>query len=386
MPAGVAREFHHRDLHAETNPEVRRAGFAGVADGGDLAFDAAVTETPGHKDAGRPAEVFFRAVVRFKAFGVDQHKVDTAIVRGAGVGQGFVNAFVGVLKFDVFADHGNADAFARTHHALDEFGPVLHLRRSRFELQRLADHSVEALLLQHERQFVNGMGDVARFDHRPLGDVAEEGKLFPDVIIERALGARDDDFGLQADFAQFRHTLLGRLGLQLAGRLDKRHKRDVDEHGVALASFEEVLADGLKKGQALDVTGRAADLDDGHIGPALRGEFADAGFDFVRDVRNNLDSFAEVITATFSGQHILINLSAGQVVTSPEHTTGEPLVVSEVEIGLRPVVEHINLAVLVRAHRARVDIEIRVEFSHGDPQAAAFEQCAERGGGKTFAE
>ena len=146
------------------------------------------------------------------------------------------------------------------------------------------------------------------------------------------------------------------------------------------------MADGLKKGQSLDVAGCAADLDDGHIGPALRGEFPDAGFDFVRDVRNNLDSFAEIITATFSGQHILINLSAGQVVTSPEHTTGEPLVVSEVEIGLRPVVEHIDLAVLIRTHRARVDIEIRVKFSHGDPQAAAFEQCAERGGGKTFAE
>jgi hypothetical protein len=51
--------------------------------------------------------------------------------------------------------------------------------------------------------------------------------------------------------------------------------------------------------------------------------------------------------------------------------------VPEVEVGLRAVVGHVDLAVLVRAHRARVDVDVRVELDEGDAQAARLEQRAD---------
>ena len=65
---------------------------------------------------------------------------------------------------------------------------------------------------------------------------------------------------------------------------------------------------------------------------------------------------------------------------------GEPLVMPQVEVGLRAVVEHVDLAVLVRAHRPGVDVDIRVELLEPDPQPALLEQHADRRAGQSLAQ
>ncbi len=47
----------------------------------------------------------------------------------------------------------------------------------------------------------------------------------------------------------------------------------------------------------------------------------------------------------------------------------EALVVAEVEVGLALVVGDEHLAVLEGVHRAGVDVDVRVELLHRDPQA-----------------
>ena len=46
---------------------------------------------------------------------------------------------------------------------------------------------------------------------------------------------------------------------------------------------------------------------------------------------------------------------------------GEPLVMPQVQVGLRAVVRDVDLAVLVRAHGPRVDVDVRVEFLKANP-------------------
>ena len=69
-----------------------------------------------------------------------------------------------------------------------------------------------------------------------------------------------------------------------------------------------------------------------------------------------------------------------------EALVDEPLVVAEVEVGLAAVVGDEHLAVLERVHRARVDVDVRVELLQRDPQATELEQPAERRGGEALAE
>ena len=65
---------------------------------------------------------------------------------------------------------------------------------------------------------------------------------------------------------------------------------------------------------------------------------------------------------------------------------GEALVVAEVEIGLGAVVGDVHLAVLIRAHRAGIDVDVGVELLQRDLVAVAFEQAADRCRGQPLAE
>jgi hypothetical protein len=60
--------------------------------------------------------------------------------------------------------------------------------------------------------------------------------------------------------------------------------------------------------------------------------------------------------------------------------------VAEVEVGLRAVVEHIDLAVLIGRHGAGIDVEVGIELLHQHLEAAGFEQRADGCGGEALAE
>ena len=121
-------------------------------------------------------------------------------------------------------------------------------------------------------------------------------------------------------------------------------------------------------------------------GFAVLRDCMDAIFDLVGDVRNHLYRFAEIIASALLVENGLINLAAGEIVNPGQFHVGEPLVVAEVEIGFRAVIQHVNFAVLIRAHRARIDVQVGIEFLQRDFEAAILEQRAERGGGQSFAQ
>ena len=73
--------------------------------------------------------------------------------------------------------------------------------------------------------------------------------------------------------------------------------------------------------------------------PRFIGELANAAFDLVGDVRDHLHGFAEIIAAALPIDDGFVNLAAGEVVVPRKHGIGETLVMPQVEIGLRAVIE-----------------------------------------------
>ena len=114
--------------------------------------------------------------------------------------------------------------------------------------------------------------------------------LLLDLAGKNAVGAAQQDVGLDADRPQVAHAVLRRLGLQLAGGADVRHQREVHVDRVLAADVLAELANGFEERQALDVADRAANLDqhDVDVAPGL----ADAVLDLVGDVRNDLHGAA----------------------------------------------------------------------------------------------
>jgi hypothetical protein len=71
----------------------------------------------------------------------------------------------------------------------------------------------------------------------------------------------------------------------------------VHEHAVAAAYVDRELADSLEERKRLYVADRASDLADDEVDVVRLTDDRDAVFDLVRDVRDDLDSAAEVVTA-----------------------------------------------------------------------------------------
>src|SRR5207249_1662870 len=332
----IAGELDRGNLHAQTKAEVRNLVFADVSGRGDFAFDPALAETAGHQDATEALQNFVRPLA-FDELGVHLHDLDSAIVGHATVDDRLIDRFVRVLQFDVFAHDADADAVLRRDEFADDFLPVRHVRRRAVEVQQAADQFVKPLALEHQGHFVNAVVHVLFLDDRFVRNVAKQGNLLAQFLVERPFAAADQDVRGDTDFAQFGHRLLGRFGLQFAGRLDEGNVGDVHEHHVAVPGLERKLADGLEERQALDVAGRAADFGDDHVGLGLIGQEVNPVLDFVGDVRDDLHRFAQIFSFALVVEHLLINLAAGEVVEAGELDVGEALVVAQFEVGLRAV-------------------------------------------------
>ena len=146
------------------------------------------------------------------------------------------------------------------------------------------------------------------------------------------------------------------------------------------------LADGFEKRLAFNIADRAADFDDHHIGIVFLADQRDPAFDLVGDVRDHLDRPAQIIAPALFADHFSINLPGGHVAGAIQVFIGEAFVMAQIEIGFRAVGGDEDFAVLVRTHRAGIDIQIGIELLNGDLQAACFENSSNGGGGDAFAD
>ncbi len=191
---------------------------------------------------------------------------------------------------------------------------------------------------------------------------------------------------MDTDAAQLVDRVLGRLRLQLSGVRDERDERDVDVEHVVAADLAAELADRLEKRLRLDVADGAADLRDDDVGVGDLGYRANPGLDLVRDVRDHLHGRAEVLALPLLAEHAVPDGACGVVRGAREVLVDEALVVADVEIGLGAVLGDEDLAVLERAHRSRIDVQVRVELLHLHLEPARLEQPPERRRGDALAE
>ena len=145
------------------------------------------------------------------------------------------------------------------------------------------------------------------------------------------------------------------------------------------------LADRLEERQRLDVADGAADLQDDDVASSLHRR-AGCALDLVRDVRDDLDGRAQVLPAPLLADDRVPDRPGRVVCVRERFSVDEPLVVAEVEIGLGAVLGDEDLAVLVRAHRPRIDVDVRVELLNLHLHAARLQQRSERGGGDPLPE
>ena len=360
QPRQVTRGFNHRHVQAVADAEERNFSFTGETHRADLAFGTALAEAAGHQYA---VDIFEEAggVVALEHFAVDPVQMDFHIIGQAAMGQRLGQRLVAVLDLHVLADHGDAHFAFRVLHPLDHFGPARQVGFGGIlDAEHFQELRVEADIVIGERHAIDGV-QVHGGNDALGGQVAEQADLAAIIVGNGMGGAAQQNVGLDADGPQLFHAVLGRLGLELARRFDERHQRQVDEGGLAAPQIIVQLADGFEERQAFDVPHRAADFHQQEVQPVYVGQHE--FLDHVGDVRDHLHGAAQIAALALLLDHLGIDAPGGDVVGLARRHAGEAFIVPQVQIGLGTVVGDIDFAVLERAHRARIHIQIRVEFA-----------------------
>ena len=362
QPCHMAGEFNGGDLHAQANAQVGNFVFSGKAGGADFALNAALTETPGHQHRVKLGEL--RDVVCAEGFGVDVLDDDPDVVFHARVAQGFVEGFIAVAQIHVLADHRHVDFTFRVRRLVHQIVPAFQVGGWGVQTQLVANQAIQALFVQHAGDFVDGV-DVPHGDDTPFVHVGEQRDFVALIVRDGAIGAANQGIGLDADFTQLLHGVLGGLGFQFPGGGDPRYIRQVHKRRHVRPQAQTELAHRFQERQGLDITHGAANFHNRHV-HCVRLAKASPAFDvlldFVGDVRNNLNRFAQVVATAFFFQHGLVDAAGGEVV-GPAHPGGdETLVVAEVKVSFCAIIGDEDFAMLERRHRARINVDVRIEL------------------------
>src|SRR5712692_2914186 len=373
----VSREFDHGELHAQANAEIRNLVLARMLDRLHHAFNPPLAEAPGDKYRVHAFQQHADAFLldRFRIHVAD---ADPAARVDPGVDERLVERLVGIGEVDVLADHGDRNLVLGMLQRLDQLFPYPEIGGLGDDAELVADDFIQHLLVQHPGNPVDRVCVPDR-DHGVGLNVGKQRDLFLFVLGDGAVGAAQERIGLDADPAQLLYRVLRRLGLDLAYALDERHERQVNVAGVVRAELKPHLPHRFEEGQRLDVPDGAADLDDRHFRFARAAR--DERLDLVGDMRDHLHGAAEVVAASLFSYHRIVDLAGGEVVVPVHPGRLETLVVAQIEVGLGAVLGDEHLSVLERAHRAGIDVDVRVELEEGDFDAARFEDRGEGGGG-----
>ena len=81
-----------------------------------------------------------------------------------------------------------------------------------------------------------------------------------------------------------------------------------------------------------------------------------------------LNGLAQIGTLSLLIYDSTVNLASGDVIRTGCIDIEKSLVVTKIQVCLRPILRHEALSVLIRVERTRIHIEIWIEFLNGDPK------------------
>ena len=320
-----------------------------------------------------------------QVFRVNPFDMNLASERVARVTKRFGHRQICIVQLDVFSDKADGNGFVCALFARNHLLPLGKIGRGRVDLKLAADDGGEIGLFEHQGRFIEAR-DRNIFNHAVGLYVAEHRNLLENRGLERLVAAEHDDIGVDAHAEKLLHGVLRGLGFMLVRATQKRHQRDMDKEAVLPSDFEGNLPNRFDEGLRFNVTDGAADFGNDHIGVRLLTDAVHEILDFICNVRDDLHGRAEILAPALFIEDVPVDLAGCEVRVFVEVFVDEALVVAEVKVGFCAVFGHVDLSVLIRAHRAGVDVDVGVELLRRDLESAHFEKPTQACGRDALAE
>jgi len=169
-------------------------------------------------------------------------------------------------------------------------------------------------------------------------DVTEQTDLAGRRLVDRSVGAYNDDLRLDASTSELRNRVLCWFRLQFLRSAEEGDQSDVDVAGIAHSGIFSHLSYRLEEREAFDISNGPTNLRDDDVHVVALSDLANARLDLVRDVRDDLYGCTEIVTSAFLANDRLIDRSRGDVRILAQILPDETLVVPQVEVRLSPII------------------------------------------------
>ena len=130
------------------------------------------------------------------------------------------------------------------------------------------------------------------------------------------------------------------------------------------------MPQGFHEGLGFDIAHRTADFKDHYLRPGFFANQPDAAFDFVGDMWDDLYCASQIIAVPFFADDLGIYLPGGEVAETAQADIHKTFVMTQVQVRFSPVIQHIDFAMLVGRHCAGINVDVWVQFLHGDLEPA----------------
>jgi hypothetical protein len=144
------------------------------------------------------------------------------------------------------------------------------------------------------------------------------------------------------------------------------------------------LTDGLKEGESLDVAHRAPYLDNDNAGLTLCGHLVDTSLYLIGYMWYHLNSAAKKIATPLLGDYRAIDLPLGYAGGSGNVGIDEAFIVTQVEVGFLTIFSNEDLAMLIRRHCPRIDIDVGIQLLNRNRDVTALQNSSYRSDGDSF--
>ncbi len=146
------------------------------------------------------------------------------------------------------------------------------------------------------------------------------------------------------------------------------------------------LSDSFQKRLTFDVTNGTTNFYYGDFSFVSIVVSMKTTFDFVGNVRNDLNSTSTEISASFLLKNRPVDFTSCYIRIFSETFVYKPFLMTKVKVSFGSIVSYEHLAVLYWIHSSRINVDIRVEFLHCDFVATSLEKSSKRSGSYSFAE
>ncbi|MPN36895.1 hypothetical protein SDC9_184407 [bioreactor metagenome] len=166
--------------------------------------------------------------------------------------------------------------------------------------------------------------------------------------------------------------MLGGFGFKFFSGADHGQPGDMDKDRIIATKIGAQLAQRFNEGQTFNITNSTAHFHQHDLSTGGLGHQVDTAFDLVGDVWDHLNGAAQKVAAAFGRNDLSVNLARGDVADAVEADINKTFVMPQIQVGFGAVIQHKDLAVLVRAHGAGIHINIRVQLLYSHFEAAFF--------------